>query len=112
MRDRKKKSDLAMGSLKAWKPGARKVTVRVPFRSLDVPASRLFYRWWAETIMTGQRCPRVCIDRVPDGGTVKMFLVDPPKPTPTPTITPTPTPTPSATASSSPSSSPSPSPSN
>ena len=102
MRDRKKSSDLSMGSLKAWKPGGRMVTVRVPFRRLDVPASRLFYRWWAETLMTGQQCPRVCIDRVPDTGTVRMFLVDPPEPTPTPTVTPTITPTPSSSPSPSP----------
>jgi hypothetical protein len=100
MRDRKKKSDLAMGSLKVWKPGGRKVTVRVPFRKLRVPKSRLFYRWWAETLMTGEQCPRVCIDRVPDEGSVKMILVDPPEPTPTPTVTPTPSSSPSPSPSS------------
>jgi hypothetical protein len=102
VRDRKRKSDVVMGSLRAWKPGGAKVTVRVPFRRLKVPRSRLFYRWWAETIMTGDQCPRVCFDRVPDDGTVKMFLVDPPEPTPTPTPSPTPTPTPTASPTPSP----------
>ena len=102
MRDRKNKSDFEMGSLKAWKPGGAKVTVRVPLRRLNVPASRLFYRWWGETLMTGKQCPRVCIDRIPDEGTVRMFIVDPPEPTPTPTISPTPTPTVEPTPSASP----------
>jgi len=105
-RDRKKKSDRRMGYLKVWKPGARKVTVRVPLGKLRVPRSRIFYRWFAQTLMTGQQCRRVCFDRVPDEGSVKMFLREPPEPTPTPTI-----PTPTPTASSEPSASPSPTPS-
>ena len=106
MRDRKNKPDFEMGSLKAWKPGGAKVTVRVPLRRLKVPASRSFYSWWGETLMTGEQCPRVCIDRIPDEGTVRMFIVDPPEPTPTPTISPTPTLSPTPTAHPTPTASP------
>jgi hypothetical protein len=106
MRDRKKKSDYEMGRLRAWKPSGTRVTVRVPLRRLKVPDSRAFYRWWTETLMTGEQCPRVCIDRVPDDGTVKMFLVDAPEPTPTPTITPTPSASPTPTGSPTPTASP------
>ncbi|MGH2753685.1 MAG: hypothetical protein ACRDLB_04565 [Actinomycetota bacterium] len=104
-RDRKKRSDRRMGYLKVWKPGARKVTVRVALGKLRIPRGRIFYRWFAQTIMTGQQCRRVCFDRVPDRGSVRMFLREPPQPTPTPTIpTPTATPEPSASPSPTPSS--------
>jgi hypothetical protein len=108
-RDRKNKRDYEMGPLKTFKPGGRKVTVRVPLRKLKIPDSALSYSWFAETLMTGEQCPRVCIDRVPDDGSVEMILVETPDPTPTVTPTPTPTvtPTPSPTVTPTPSTTPS-----
>jgi hypothetical protein len=93
-RDRKVKADYQVASLDAWKPREKKVVVRVPLGKLRLGNKRIFYRWYAETLMTGDNCRQVCIDRVPDEGAIKELLV---KPTPEPTPTPDPTPAPSLT---------------
>lgn len=89
-RNRKHKSDYSVGSLKAWRPDRKSVSVRIPLRKLRVGDDRTFYRWFVQTLMTGSACPRVCIDRAPDTGAVQQPLVEP---TPIPTITVEPTPT-------------------
>lgn len=89
-RDRKEKSDVKIADLDVFRRNRRSVTVRIPLRKLDIPERRDFYRWFTETLFTGNVCPRVCIDRVPDERSIRESVAEP---TPTPTVTPTPTPT-------------------
>lgn len=121
-RNRKKKSDYSVGSLKVWRPDLRSVSVRIPLRKLRIGDNRTYYRWFVQTLMTGSACPRVCIDRAPDEGAVRQPLAEPtptitiePSPTvtiePSPTTSPTGEPTPSASPTADPSSSPTPTPS-
>lgn len=89
-RNRRHKPDYSLGSLKVWRADRRSVSVRLPLRKLRIGAGRTFYRWYAQTLMTGNQCPRVCIDRAPDEGSVEELLVEP-SPTPTVTVDPSPT---------------------
>ena len=98
-RDRKEGQDVKISNLDVFRRNQKSMTVRVPFRKLDIPERRDFYRWFAETLFTGNNCRRVCIDRVPDEGSIFEPLEDP---NPTPTVTPTATPSTSPTASPSP----------
>ena len=99
-RDRQEGSDVKIANLDVFRRNKRSVTVKVPFGKLDIPDSRDFYRWFAETLFSGNDCPRICIDRVPDTGGMFEPLAQPtPDPTATPTPTVTPTPTPTATPS-------------
>ena len=101
-RNRKRKSDYRIGSLNVWRPDRRSVSVRIPLRKLRVGDNRAYYRWFVQTLMTGQACPRVCIDRAPNQGAIQQPLVEP-TPTPTITIEPSPTVTDEPTPSTSPS---------
>lgn len=109
-RNRKQKSDFSVGNVKVWRNDRKSVSVRIPLRKLRMDAERTYYRWFVQTLMTGRNCPRVCIDRAPDEGSIHQSLVEP---TPTPTITVSPSPTvtvePSPSVSSSPNPSPTPS---
>ncbi|MBA2724558.1 MAG: hypothetical protein H0U53_01095 [Actinobacteria bacterium] len=101
-RDRKVKSDVKIGKLDVWRRNGRSVTVQVPLSELDIPLTRTYFRWFTETLFSGQGCPQICIDRVPDAGAIEEPLVEPtPTTTPSalPTLTPTPTPTPTPTES-------------
>lgn len=92
-RDRRKKDDYRVSGLKVWRKNKSSVTIRVPLAKLDLPADRLFYRWFAKTITVGRQCPRACIDRVPDSGAISVPVpAATPSPTPTPTEIPSPTP--------------------
>jgi hypothetical protein len=43
------------------------VSVRLPpLWKLRFGEGRAFYRWWAESILTSQKCPRTCFDRAPN----------------------------------------------
>lgn len=99
-RDRRKKTDYAVGSLKVWRKNKRTMIVRIPLKKMEFGESRLHYRWIVKTLMTGKECPRVCIDRIPDQGSQQVLLpgVEPsPTPTETPTVEPTPTAAPTPT---------------
>ena len=101
-RDRKRKDDVRAGKLHVARTNKRSFTVRVPLRRLDMPESRLFYRWYVQTIVVTGRCPRSCFDRAPDDGAVTEVVPQPPPTTssPIPSIPPvTPTPSPSGSAS-------------
>lgn len=99
-RDRKVKSDVKIGKLDVWRRNDRSVTVRVPLSKLDIPPTRTYFRWFTETLFSGQVCPQICIDRVPDAGAIEEPLVEPtPTPTITPSVLPTLTPTPTPTDS-------------
>lgn len=101
-RHRRKKHDYIVKSLSSWKPTKKSVIVKIPLRHLGIPEKRTVVRWYVKSLMTGRDCPRVCIDRAPDGGSLQFPL---PVPSPSPTI---PSPSPSPTT---PSPEPSPSPS-
>jgi hypothetical protein len=96
-RDRRKKDDYKMGELDTFRRHKRSVTIRVPLAKMKTPSDRQFYRWIAKTLMIGENCRAVCIDRIPDQGTERQNLpgvVPTPTPTETPTVEPTPTPSP------------------
>jgi hypothetical protein len=94
-RNRKSKDDVRLGKLHVARTNQRSFTVRVPLGRLDMPQSRLFYRWYVQTIVVTRSCPRSCFDRAPDDGAVTELVPQPEPPTsppPTPTLSP-PTPT-------------------
>lgn len=97
-RDRAKKSDFRIRSLRARHPRGRVATVAIPMNKLRRRNSKL-YRWYALTMFSGSRCKQVCFDRAPNNGWVnEPAPVPDPEPEPVPTETPTippPTPTPS-----------------
>lgn len=61
-----------VGNVKAWKRGRRGAAVRVAFHKVGAGPFRFSYRWRAQTMFTGLRCPRVCLDAAP--GPAQMFL--------------------------------------
>ncbi|HYI46574.1 MAG TPA: hypothetical protein VE174_14045 [Actinomycetota bacterium] len=88
-RDYDRKSDRRVARLHLSRPGQGSVRVRVPLKKMTFK-DPFRYRWKAHTLWSGRRCVEVCIDRVPDSGSVTEPR---PVPTPTPTVTITPTPT-------------------
>jgi hypothetical protein len=73
-RDRAKKRDLRIGRLARWRRNGRSVTLRVPLAKMLLSGHRRRYRWYLQTIVTGPRCPRVCLDRAPDEDDVEEPL--------------------------------------
>ncbi|HEY7873871.1 MAG TPA: hypothetical protein VIG64_01995 [Actinomycetota bacterium] len=113
-RDRRQKPDARIGALHVARSDRRSFTVRVPLRRLDIPRARLTYRWYVQTILVNGRCPRSCLDRVPNDGAVTEPVPEPnvtsPPPTPplpsiTPSLSPRPSGSPRATVSPRPSAS-------
>jgi hypothetical protein len=99
-RDRRDRNDVRIGFVESWKRNARSLAVRVPLRRVNLPKRRPFYFWQARTLYTGPGCTKVCIDVVPNQGSVQEFnpLFVEPSPSPTTTLPPvTPTPTPTST---------------
>jgi hypothetical protein len=90
-RDRKKKSDYRISSLKVWRKDRSSISVRIPLDKLHLGADRIDYRWIIKTLFSSENCRRVCIDRIPDTGVVTQLRPDV---TPTPTVTPTDPPSP------------------
>lgn len=81
-RDRRVKADKYVSELDEYRKGARSVVVRVPLAKVKLPDTRLFYRWYVQTLFIGKSCQNVCFDRAPDGE---------PMVEPNPAVTPTPT---------------------
>ena len=53
---------------------ARRRAPEVPcITRLTFGASRAFYRWWTETIFTGELCRRTCHDHAPNGDPVLQW---------------------------------------
>jgi hypothetical protein len=95
-RDRATKRDYLMRRLKVGRNDKRSLTVRVPLRRVHFGERRLTYHWQVETLFTGDVCPNVCFDFVPDSGGMQELVPFPRRtqtPTPTPTQTATPLPT-------------------
>jgi hypothetical protein len=64
-------SYLGQVPVKRW--SRRNATVQVGLSRLTFGDSRTFYRWWAETLFTGDRCRRTCLDRAPDVDSVLQW---------------------------------------
>lgn len=71
-RDRKTKSDYAIGSLTTYRTTSDDVKVRVRIKTELLARKRTYYRWKAESLWFGGGCPRQCFDRAPDSGYVKQ----------------------------------------
>ena len=61
-----------VGTVRAWKRGKRGAAVRVALHKVKVGGARFSYRWSAQTLFTGRRCARVCLDSAPGPG--QMYL--------------------------------------
>ena len=105
VRDRKSKPDFNAGSLDAWHPTRTSVKVRVPLRKMRIGDQRVTYGWRIQTLFSSDRCPRVCIDNIPDDRAIRETIPGR-GPVVTPTVTATPTITPTETPTTTPSSSP------
>lgn len=86
-RDRRRRRDLRLRALEVWRPARTSATVTVPLGALRFGDGRLTYAWRAQSLFTGPRCRRVCLDLVPDAGAVRRPV--PGVPTPSPTLLPT-----------------------
>lgn len=101
-RDRKNDVDVFVGDVDVWRPNKRSVAVRVKLARLNMPEQRTYYRWFVKTLMLGNNCPTVCMDRVPNRGAERQSLIPDPEPTveptPLPTLTIVPSPEPTQTS--------------
>ncbi len=75
------------------------IEVAIPWGRMRFGPSRETFTWWVSTSLSGEVCPRPCMDRAPDEGGSEEWR---PGYSPTPTPTPTPTPSPTSTSTSEP----------
>jgi hypothetical protein len=80
-------SYLGQVTVKRWSP--RNATVQVRLSRLTFGAKRTFYRWWAHTLFTSDRCRRTCRDRAPDEDSVLQWRPGM-SPSPSPSTSPSP----------------------
>jgi hypothetical protein len=59
-------SDFFLGSVPVQRYSRISATVRVGLGRLTFGNSRLFYRWWVQTLFTGELCRQTCHDRAPN----------------------------------------------
>jgi hypothetical protein len=69
-RDRPVKRDYRVASINAWRVGKRSLSMKVPLRKMNFGSERVVYRWYAETLFTGEHCRRVCFDLAPNDDVV------------------------------------------
>jgi len=82
-------SYLGQAPVKRW--SRRNATVQVGLSRLEFGERRSFYRWWAETLFTSDRCRRTCRDRAPDVDAVLQWRPGmSPSPSPSPSGSPSP----------------------
>lgn len=93
-RDRANKPDVKVGDLRrVWRTNRSAVSVRLPLSRVKIGRKRTFFRWFVESLFTGDRCRRVCFDLAPnDGPVVEPLPVETPPPSPTPSVTVSPSP--------------------
>ena len=86
--------DSYLGTVPVHRKSTRSVSIQVGLSRLAWGATRPFYRWWVQTIVTSDRCPHTCQDRAPNGGATALNWRPgmSPSPSPSPTSTPSPTP--------------------
>ncbi|MBW3594238.1 MAG: hypothetical protein KY391_01565 [Actinobacteria bacterium] len=96
-RDRARKKDVWVRSLRTRHPRGKIVIVAIPLQKLRRRDSKLF-SWHTLTMISGRHCRRFCFDRAPDDGSVTEPgpAPSPTLPPPTPTLPP-PSPTPTTT---------------
>ena len=83
--------DSYLGTVPVGRPSRRTATVQVGLFRLTFGASRAFYRWWTETLFTGELCRRTCHDRAPNGDPVLQWRPGmSPSPSPSPSRSPSP----------------------
>ena len=83
--------DSFLGPVPVRRWSLRSATVQVGLARLEFGASRSFYRWWAETLFTGDLCRRTCHDRAPDVDAVLQWRPGmSPSPSPSPSGSPSP----------------------
>lgn len=85
--------DVHLRTLTVWRRSDDSVSAKVPLKALRFGPARTSYRWWIVTSLTNERCPRGCLDRVPDEGSIEQWRPGM-SPSPTPSVTPSPTPSP------------------
>jgi hypothetical protein len=78
-RDRAKKRDYKVSSLRTWRPDRRSVKVRVPLGKMTFGKKRRYYRWFAQSLLTGPDCRRTCLDLAPDRSGVREPIAPPPE---------------------------------
>lgn len=79
--------DSYLGSVPARRLSRRSASVQVGLSRLTFGPQRTFYRWWVQTVFTGELCRRTCHDIAPNGDPVRQWR---------PGMSPTPSPTSSA----------------
>ena len=86
--------DSYLGTVPVHRKSTRSVSIQVGLSRLAWGATRPFYRWWVQTIVTSDTCPQTCQDRAPNGGASALNWRPgmSPSPSPSPTSTPSPTP--------------------
>lgn len=90
--------DVRLQSLTVWRKANDSVSVKIPLKAMSFGPIRTYYRWWVVTSLTSEKCPRGCLDRVPDEGSVQQWRPGM-SPTPSPTVSPSPTGTPTTSTS-------------
>jgi hypothetical protein len=65
--------DSHLGNIPVRRPSLRSASVQVSLSRLKFGASRSFYRWWVQTVFTGQTCRRTCQDRAPNGEPIRQW---------------------------------------
>ena len=86
--------DSYLGTVPVHRKSTRSVTLKVGLSRLAWGKTRAFYRWWVQTIVTSDSCPRTCQDRAPNGNAAVLNWRPGMSPTPSPSPTSTPSPTP------------------
>lgn len=66
--------------LDTWKAGPDGAGIALPLDAVRFGEARTSFWWSASSLFTGGVCPRTCIDRAPDEGTVEQELPPPPAP--------------------------------
>jgi hypothetical protein len=82
-RNPKGKRDRKVSRLHDWRSTTRSLSVRIPLKKMRLGEGRLDYRWYAQTLFTGNHCRAVCFDFAPNNDAVVE-----PRPDVTPTLSP------------------------
>lgn len=82
--------DSYLGTVPVHRNSRRSVSIQVGLRRLLWGEERAFYRWWVQTIVTSDTCPRTCQDRAPNGDATVLNWRPGMSPTPSPTPSPSP----------------------
>jgi hypothetical protein len=65
--------DTRLGTVPVRRLSRRSASVQVGLSRLNFGASRSFYRWWVQTLFTGELCRRTCHDVAPNRDPVRQW---------------------------------------